>query len=57
MVERLAEVLEKLVKERELKTTLDVLESERSGSAGASLSASHPCVTNTGHQSQYICDG
>ena len=30
MVERLAQVLEKLVKEGELKTTLDVLESKNS---------------------------
>ena len=52
MVERLAQDLEKLVKEGELKTTLDVLESKNSSGTDASLSASHPRAITTSHQSQ-----
>ena len=52
MVERLVQVLEKLVKEGELKTYLDVLESKNSSGTDASLSASHPSAITTSHQSQ-----
>ena len=52
MVERLAQVLEKLVKEGDLKTTLDVLESKSSSANDASSSASHPRAISTSHQSQ-----
>ena len=51
MVERLAQVLEKLVKE-DLKTTLDVLESKSSSANDASSSASHPRAISTSHQSR-----
>ena len=55
MVERLAQVLEKLVKEGELKTTLDVLESKNSSGTEASLSASHtdPRAITTSRATSY----
>lgn len=49
MVERLAQVLEKLVKEGELKTTLDVLESKNS--SGTDASHTDPRANTTSHQS------